>query len=99
MQGSLNGRFNKEYCCRWGKMPLWRSPGSHRRLSEAETSVFRSQGSSKGQFYKEHLLPVRLNAIDVKWAQQNLSYLEPTAYRRRMQKQLAGNYCHIEHFS
>jgi len=35
-------------------------------------------------------MPVRLNDVDVDWARQDLSYLQPDAYRRLMRARLAG---------
>jgi GNT-I family len=48
------------------------------------------QGSSMGQFYREHLQPVRLNRQDVNWTAQDLSHLEPDAYNAMMRQKLAG---------
>lgn len=48
------------------------------------------QGSSMGQFYREHLQPVRLNRQDVNWTAQDLSHLEPDVYNAMMRQKLAG---------
>ncbi len=38
----------------------------------------------------EHLQPIRLNAVDVDWARQDLSYLQPDAYNALIRRRLAG---------
>lgn len=35
-------------------------------------------------------MPVRLNDVEVDWGRQDLSYLQPDAYRRLMRARLAG---------
>lgn len=50
------------------------------------------QGSSMGQFYREHLQPVRLNRHDVNWTAQDLSYLRPDAYNALIRQKLAGGH-------
>ena len=33
-----------------------------------------------GYFYNEHLKPIKLNKVPVRWADMDLTYLQPTAY-------------------
>jgi GNT-I family len=45
-----------------------------------------------GQFYREHLQPVRLNRQDVNWTAQDLSYLQPDSYNAYVRQKLAGGH-------
>mmetsp|Transcript_15966 Transcript_15966/g.28315 ORF Transcript_15966/g.28315 Transcript_15966/m.28315 type:complete len:497 (-) Transcript_15966:482-1972(-) len=45
-------------------------------------------GASAGQFYNEHLKPIKLNTVPVKWSRIDLSYLKSEAYARKFAKEI-----------
>lgn len=68
---------NSRYWDEFMRIPSVRMDRSCIRPEISRTFNFGSQGGvSEGQYYETHLKDIKLNKEDIKWTEQDLSYLD-----------------------